>query len=173
MSKSVDGREMLIIINGTVGVGKTSISKCLATKIASAVSIEGDCLGVASPDRFEDSHDHDYGLKVGLTLISDYRKKGFRVLIFDRFFENSQKLDWFISQVGLKTFVFYLSAREGELSNRIRKRARPGHGSEIFDSIRVQRNQHGMRNRGVEICTNDKTVEEVTAEIQKLLLLNS
>lgn len=164
-----DTSELLIIINGTVGVGKTSIAKCLADEIENALSIEGDSLGFAPPDHTDESFQNDYGLKVGIDLISKFRKNGTKVIIFDRFFENPKKLDWFISQVGLKCHVFYLLANEEELSNRIRKRARQRAESEILDSKRVHRNQESMKNRGVEIDTNGKSPAVVTKEIMKLI----
>jgi broad-specificity NMP kinase len=163
---------MLIIINGTVGVGKTSISKSLAKEIAGAVSIEGDSLGFASPDLFEDSYQNDHGLKVGIDLISTHLKNGLRVIVFDRFFDNPKKLDWFILQVGLRTHVFYLLAHAKELSNRIRKRASSRVEGEIFDSKRIQKSQNEMKNRGIEIDTNGKSAEEVTLEIKKVILVN-
>jgi len=156
---------MLIVINGTIGVGKTSISKCLASEIAGAILIEGDSLGFASPT-------NDYVLNAGIDLISVLRKNGTKVIIFDMFFDDSQKLDWFISQVGLQSQVFYLLANEEELSNRIRQRARPRAESEIFDSKRLRQIQNRMKNRGIEIDTNGKSADEITAKIKKLISAN-
>jgi broad-specificity NMP kinase len=155
-------REMLIVINGTVGVGKTWISKYLASKIAGAVFIEGDSLGFASPKT-------DHVLRAGIDLISAHRKNGVKVFIFDMFFEDSQKLDWFLSEVGLESHVFYLSADEEELANRIRKRGRPRAESEILDSKRLRQSQDRMKNRGVEIDTNGKNEDEIIEKIKSLM----
>lgn len=170
--REINEREILVVINGTVGVGKTSISKCLANEITGAIWIDGDSLGFATPDRLQDSYESDYGLRAGINLISLQRKKGIRAFIFDRFFENPDKLDWFISQVGLRSHVFYLSACEDELSLRIRKRASPRAESEILDSKRLQQSQNRMRNRGIEIDTNGKSAEEITTQIKKLIFAN-
>jgi deoxyadenosine/deoxycytidine kinase len=164
--------QSLVIINGTVGVGKTWISKCLASEIPGAVWIEGDSLGFALPERFEDSYQNDYGLKAGINLISAHRKKGASVIVFDRSFSNPKELDWFVSQVGLKSHVFYLSASEDELSNRICKRAGSRAEFEVFDSKRLQQSQDKMKNRGVEIDTNGKSAEEITTKIKNLILMN-
>lgn len=162
---SINMREVLVIINGTVGVGKTSIAKSLASEIADAVFIEGDNLGFASPE-------NDYVLKAGIKLISEHRKKGARLIIFDLFFDNLEKLEWFISQVGIESYVIYLSANETELSNRIRNRARARAESEILDSKRMKQNQDRMPNRGIEIDTNGKNTDEITSIIKKLIFAN-
>lgn len=156
---------MVIIINGTIGVGKTLISKCLASEIPGAAWVEGDSLGFASPNS-------DFVLKAGIELISLHRKNGLKVIVFDMFFNDAKKLDWFISQTGLETRVFYLSADEGELSSRIRKRARQRAEAEIRDSTRLQQSQDGMKNRGIEIDTNGKSPNEITTEIKKLSFEN-
>ena len=155
--------EMLIVINGTIGAGKTSISKCLASEIEQAVWIEGDSLGFASPK-------NDNVLSAGIDLIAMHRKNGIQVIVFDMFFDDAKKLDWFISQVGLESHVFYLAAAEDTISNRIRQRARERAQSEILDSKRLRQRQIGMENRGIEIDTNGRSAEEITAEIKKLLL---
>ncbi len=162
---SSDTREMLVVINGTVGVGKTLISNCLADKIAGAMCIEGDSLGFASPE-------NDHVLRVGIDLISTHWKNGVKVIVFDMFFNDPQKLDWFIAQTALEAHVFYLSASEEELANRIRKRARPRAESDILDSKRLRLNQDRMKNRGIEIDTNDKTPEEITEKIKNLIFAN-
>jgi deoxyadenosine/deoxycytidine kinase len=159
---SNEEREMLVVINGTIGVGKTWISKCLAREIPRAVCIEGDSLGFVSPT-------NDYVLNEAVNLISAYGKKGIKVFVFDLFFDSSQKLDWFISQVGIESHVFYLLANEDEISNRIRKRARPRGDSEILDSKRLRQNQDRMKNRGIEIDTNGKSAEQITSKIKELI----
>ncbi len=156
---------MLVVINGGIGAGKTTISKCLANEIVGAVWIEGDSLGFASPN-------NDYVLNAGIDLITAHSKNGARVIIFDMFFDDSQKLDWFISRVDFKSHVFYLSASEDEISERIRRRARPRSEAEILDSKRLRQNQDGMKNRGIEIDTNGKSAEEIAAKIKKIVSSN-
>jgi deoxyadenosine/deoxycytidine kinase len=160
---SIETRELLIIINGTIGVGKTEISKCLASEIAGALSIEGDSLGFASPK-------NDHVLDAAIEFVSMHRKNGVRVLIFDMFFDDQEKLDGFIGHAGIDCFIFYLSACEDELSSRIRKRGRQRAESEILDSKRLLQSQVRMKNRGLEIDTNGKSTKEITAEIKNLIL---
>lgn len=115
---------------------------------------------------------NDYVLSAAVDLISQYRKKGIKVFIFDMFFDNPQKLDWFISQVGIKSHVFYLLASEEEIFNRIRKHTRPRGEDEILDSKRVRQNQDRMKNRGIEIDTNGKSAEATTSKIKEFILAN-
>lgn len=152
--------EILIIINGTVGVGKSSISKQLASEIAGAISIEGDSLGFVSPA-------NDYVFDAAIKLIGTYCKNGVNVIVFDMFFDNPEKLNWFISQVDLESYVFYLSADEDELAKRIRKRARSRAEAEIWDSKRLRLSQDKMINRGIDIDTTGKSLEEITAKIKQ------
>lgn len=124
----------LIVINGTIGVGKTWISKCLMNEIPDSVGIEGDTLGFASPTSLQKSNRTDVGLEAGIKLISGHLEKGIKFVIFDRSFDDREKLRDFISRVGLSSCVFYLSASIEEITSRIKKRNRPRVEAEITDS---------------------------------------
>lgn len=167
---------MLILINGTIGVGKTWISKCLASAVPDSVFIEGDTLGFASPATLQKSARSDFGLEAGIKLISGYIEKGVKFVIFDRSFDDREKLREFISRVGLPSCVFYLSASSEEITSRIRKRNRLRAEAEIIDSQRLlntQRNNFGKDGIGIEINTDGLSPEKIVFRIKRELSLNS
>ncbi len=167
---------MLLVINGTIGVGKTWISQCLSGEIPDSVCIEGETLGFASPTALQKSNRSDVGLEAGIKLISEYMEKGTKFVIFDRSFDDLEKLRDFISKVSLPSHVFYLSATTEEIASRIKKRNRPRAEAEIMDSqrlLKTQRENFGQDGIGIEINTDGLSPKEIVYIIRSEISLNS
>ncbi|OFZ21043.1 MAG: hypothetical protein A2X94_06845 [Bdellovibrionales bacterium GWB1_55_8] len=161
---------MLIIVNGTVGVGKTWVARTLLCQLDDAAYIEGDVLGFVSDNLIATQSRQKLALNVACDLISAYRRLGARTIVFDSLFLSPDLMEDFIQRVGEPARVFYLSAETRSLSARILKRGRPQAEREVSETQEVERNQRGRFLNGAlgfEIKTDNMSPDEIADLIKK------
>lgn len=66
---------MVVLINGTLGVGKTWIARWLVSQLDHAAYIEGDTFGFVSPELLASQSRQQFSLEVGFDLITSFRRK--------------------------------------------------------------------------------------------------
>lgn len=157
----------LIIINGTIGVGKTWIARTLLCQLDSAAYIEGDNLGFVSEDLFKDSTRGTFALDIAAGLIELYKERGAKTLILDRLVLGTEQIESFLKAVKMPVYIFYLYANKEDIISRIKKRKRPQFESEIqdFEKIELGQRESLVANLGIEVDTSFKTPEEIVSEI--------
>lgn len=162
---------MIVIINGSLGVGKTATAWALAEKFTESVMIDGDYIGAIFPKDYNDDEWTAYLYKTIAKLISFHQKNGFVNFVVNYVFENSEILAAFLKQLTkldeeIKTF--YLSCEAKEQRERIIKR----NNSDLAWELE----RYGELNKALEtsavnayigfrIDTSKKTLEEVLEEI--------
>jgi thymidylate kinase len=163
---------MLIVINGTLGVGKTWISRWLLGQLEDAAYIDGDVLGFVSSNLIQQRSRNELAIDVALDLITSFRRKGANTIVFDRLFVDPALLDSFISRAGLPVRIFYLSASPETIASRIQSRARPHAPRELTEAPEIEKTQRASFSQaqlGFEINTDGLTPEDVVERIKKQL----
>ena len=167
----MNNRKSLIIINGTLGVGKSSISKEIQSKLNNSVLIEGDLL--SRKVRNFDVYDESKIFEV-LTIIREEAIRLLRsdnnVVIVDYVFENQSHMNHLVENFKNVDEIrpFYISANVSSIENRIKNRDRDLKGWEFKRSeeiLSVQRKFLTDLSLGAEVCTNGKMASEVADEI--------
>lgn len=90
---------VIVIVNGPPGVGKSTVSRCLANVRPGTVCIHGDHLRAFAP---EDARAHLGGgstYRAGATLACTYVEMGAARVIFDYCFLRPQHLRYFAEQI--------------------------------------------------------------------------
>lgn len=155
---------MVVIINGTLGIGKTWIARWLVSQLENAAYIEGDVLGFVSQELLVNQSRQQFSLEIGLDLISSFRRKGAKIIVYDYLFVDPALMTDFISKIGAPVKTFYLSASQEAVASRIKQRGRPQAEKELTDSTKVeniQRSSFTIDNLGIEINTDNKNPEEI------------
>jgi deoxyadenosine/deoxycytidine kinase len=165
---------MIILINGTLGVGKTWIARWLLCQLPESAYIEGDTLGFVSPELFQGSSRKAFALEVALDLVSAFRKRNAKTIVFDQLFVDPELYDSFVWRVGGPVQSFYLSASPEVIRSRIQQRGRPQVEREMAEAQEVEKTQRtllGAARLGTEINTDELSPERVVGLIQKRLII--
>ena len=90
---------MIIVINGSLGVGKTSTSWALMKLIDYCVMLDGDILGAVNPFELADSKRFDYFIDTMSHLIKFHKKNSYRHFVINYVFENATEFDKLIDKL--------------------------------------------------------------------------
>jgi len=118
---------MIIIINGSLGVGKSSVSEELLLRMKNSVLLDGDHLGNVNPFEIYDQKRISHLYQTIQLLVAFHEKNGFENFVINYVFESSDSLKQL--QTGLSNtagpiFTYWLTSNQEEQENRIRKRGR-------------------------------------------------
>jgi len=118
-------KQTVIIIDGPMGSGKTTISDLICKKINNLVYIGADKIKWFQPNFKRTDKEIKISLEVLLSMTRVYVENKMNVLITENFIDKNQR-NKFISLVKrrkLKLFIYHLHAPEKELLKRITKRS--------------------------------------------------
>ncbi len=118
---------MIIIINGSVGSGKSTVSEELAVLFEKSVMLDGDYIGLIHPFEIYDDARIEYLYKTLLLLVEFHHSNGYTDFVINYVFESPESLGNLTSR--LKTIIpeihcFWLTCSEAEQKKRILKRER-------------------------------------------------
>lgn len=155
---------MVIILNGSIGVGKTSTSWALNSKISKSVMIDGDYFGAVNPFNLQDPSRLSYLYSVIAQMITFHKSNGYEHFIINYVFESKEELNELIDKINIKKeqiFPFFLVCSPAEQAKRIRKRANSNLDWELSRALELNQilelaNVEGKL--GQLIDTNDKDV---------------
>lgn len=166
---------MIVIINGSLGVGKSSVAEALHYRFPRSAFIEGDALGMVHPFEIYDAARvaHLYRCVAGLASV--HAGAGYRDIVIDYVFESPESLAALVAElrgVDPEVRVFWLVCDEGEQAARIAARKRP----ELEWELRRFRELRSIQGKAAEqgfigerVDTTGKGAEEVAAEILGLI----
>ncbi|WP_054742643.1 adenylate kinase family protein [Cellulosilyticum ruminicola] len=116
---------MIIILNGTCGVGKTTAAWLLLDSLYGSVMMDADHICATNPFVLKDSQREKYLNDTMMELIKFHRKNGYKNFIISNVYENSSELETLLQNPELqdeKVFVYRLTGEAEVIRQRIIKR---------------------------------------------------
>jgi hypothetical protein len=149
---------MIIIINGSLGVGKSSVAEQLHYKFDRSVHLDGDCIGDVQPFNIYDERRLDHLYRTMELLICFHQKNGYRNFVINYVFESSESLHEFLAPLhplDPSIHCYWLTCEEEEQAKRIRNRNREDLGWELERFVELRRiqkeaSQHGFIGKEVD-----------------------
>jgi deoxyadenosine/deoxycytidine kinase len=161
---------MIIIINGSVGVGKSSVSEQLHWKFDKSVNLDGDHIGYVHPFEIYDDARISHLYRTFELLISFHQKNGYHNFVINYVFESPESLQELLDllrPLDSSTHSYWLTCNAEEQERRIRKRQRDQIEWEMKRFTELQQIQAKAAQQGFigkEIDTTNLTSVE-TAEV--------
>ncbi|HET7551679.1 MAG TPA: Gar/GrdA family gentamicin resistance ATP-binding protein [Gemmatimonadaceae bacterium] len=81
---------MIIVLNGPLGIGKSTLAEALAESIDQCVMLDGDHLVAANPPPVDEI---DYLHSTIAMLVAHHRSLGYRNFVIDHFWRTPEELD--------------------------------------------------------------------------------
>ncbi len=164
---------MIIIINGSLGVGKTSVADQLHYKFDKSVHLDGDSIGDVHPFEIYDDARIYHLYRTLELLIGFHQKNGYHNFVINYVFESSESLQELLNllrPLDTSIHIYWLTCDEEEQAKRIRNRRREELPWELKRFVELQRiqkkaSQHGFI--GKEVDTTRLTSKEVAEAIWK------
>ncbi len=162
---------MIIIINGSVGVGKTSVADQLHYKFEKSVHLDGDAIGDVHPFIIYDDARISYLYRTLALLIGFHQQNGYRCFVINYVFESAESLQDLLdllTPLDPDIHTYWLTCSEAEQVRRIRGRGRDEINWELDRFIELYKIQMAASQRGFigkQIDTSDMNVAEVADEI--------
>ncbi len=161
----------IILINGQVGTGKTSVASILKNEITNSACIEADTIVAVNPFEFDKLGPLLH--KNAILLINNFFEEGYETVITAGLTRNQEQLDDFLKALNLKVeiiFVWLRASKEVRL-NRKQARSRDGADSEehfefideIYPDVKTFEIKDG---KYLDIDTSSKSIQETVAEIR-------
>mgnify|MGYP000086800215 CR=1 FL=1 len=166
---------MIIIINGSLGVGKTSVAEHLTTKFNRAVHLDGDAIGDVHPFTIYDEVRITHLYRTLAHLIAFHQKNGYPNFVINYVFESHtslQKLLDLLRPLDNDVQAYWLTCRAEEQEKRIRARRRDQIGWELERFVELQEIQSKAAEKGFigeEVDTTGLSAEEVAERIWRMV----
>lgn len=84
---------MIVIVNGSLGVGKTSVATALHWRFARSVNLDGDALGDVNPFEIYDTHRVTHLYQTLALLIHFHQQHGYHDFVINYVFESAESLE--------------------------------------------------------------------------------
>lgn len=158
----------LIIINGTMGVGKTTTCKSLYKHFNKSIWLDGDWCWMMNPWDFNEENKQMVKKNILLLLKGFLDNSNFEYVFFSWVIHRNDIMEWLLGELSdynLQIYKFSLVCSEKALERRMLLDERSSKG--IKESIERNRLYYDMDT--IKIDTSYKSVEEVIDEIKKLM----
>jgi broad-specificity NMP kinase len=162
---------MIIIINGSLGVGKTSVAEHLTVKFEKAVHLDGDAIGDVHPFEIYDDARITHLYRTLALLIEFHQRHGYPDFVINYVFESHTSLEELLSllrSLDPDIHAYWLTCGAEEQEQRIRARSRDQIGWELERFIELQAIQAQAAEKGfigTEMDTTGLCVEQVVEKI--------
>jgi chloramphenicol 3-O-phosphotransferase len=164
---------MILIVNGSLGVGKSSVAERLQVKFAKSVHLDGDHIGDVHPFEIYDEARIDQLYQALALLVGFYQKNGYQNFVINYVFESPASLQALLDlllPLDESIYVYWLTCASGEQAKRIRGRKRSELDWELERFItlqKIQREAAGEGFIGKEVDTTGSTAEQAADVIWK------
>lgn len=163
----------VVVINGPAGVGKTTISKHLASSFPGTVSISGDAVRDFSPSDARDWLGPRSTYRASASLISSYLEMGARRVLFDYIFETRDSIEWFCGLLPEATPIHFFTVWAPLDTVVARETSRTGRerlGDRVLQTYEaLHRNLHSLG----AIVENTDAIEVVTERIGNMIQVSA
>lgn len=162
---------MIIIINGSLGVGKSTVAEEVHWKFEKSVNLDGDAIGDVHPFEIYDLARIDQLYHALALLVGFYRQNGYFNLVINYVFESPaslQDLLTLLRPLDPDIHTYWLTCDEQEQARRIHNRGRSALEWELQRFIELQRIQQNAAQQGFlgkEVNTTHLTAEQVAEKI--------
>lgn len=162
---------MIMIINGSLGVGKSSVAEQLHYKFDKSVHLDGDCIGDVQPFNIYDEARLNHLYRTVELLIGFHRKNGYHNFVINYVFESHESLQDLLAllhPLDPAIHCYWLTCDEEEQANRIRNRRREDLQWELGRFVELRRIQKASSQLGFigkEVDTTRMTAEQVAQTI--------
>ena len=162
---------MIIIINGSLGVGKSSVAEELHYKFDKSVHLDGDYIGDVHPFEIYDDARISHLYRTLALLIGFHQKNGYHNFVINYVFESPQSLQELLSllrPLDPSIHTYWLTCDEEEQARRIRNRSREELQWELNRFVELQRIQKQAAHHGSigkEVDTTQLTPKEAAEVI--------
>jgi broad-specificity NMP kinase len=158
---------MIIIINGSVGVGKSSVSRALQEKFHTSIMLDGDYIAAVHPFNIYDDSRIEYCYETLLFLIKFHKTNGYNDFVINYVFESDVSLKSLtkrLQSIVPEIYTFWITCSEEEHKKRISKRNNNHIEWEMkrfieLNNIQMHASKHGFI--GEKIETEQKSIQEV------------
>ena len=164
---------MIIIINGSLGVGKSSVAEQLHWKFDKSVHLDGDFIGDVHPFEIYDNARIGHLYRTLELLIGFHQKNGYHNFVINYVFESHESLQELLNllqPLDSTIHTYWLICSEEEQAKRIRARQRAEIEWELSRFAELQRIQAKAALQGFigkKVDTTSLTSAEVSDEIWK------
>ncbi|GAB6090601.1 HD domain-containing protein [Spirochaeta dissipatitropha] len=163
---------MIIILNGSVGTGKSSTMEALTAGFEQAVALDGDAIGDVQPFEIYDEERISYLYKTIEHLVRFHMNHGYRNFVINYVFETPDQLARLSSSLqalGQEVHAFWLYCRDECQTARIRKRGTNQIDWElerfpVLNRILEQAHESGFI--GTPLDNSNLTAKETAGEIR-------
>jgi chloramphenicol 3-O-phosphotransferase len=164
---------MIIVINGALGVGKSSVAEQLHYKFEKSVHLEGDSIGNVQPFEIYDEVRLNHLYRTMELLIGFHQRNDYHNFVINYVFESSESLHELLEllrPLDPSIHCYWLTCDEEEQAKRIRNRSREDLQWELgrfpeLRKIQRQASHHGFI--GKEVDTTRLSAEETAKIIWK------
>jgi predicted kinase len=168
---------MIVIINGSVGVGKSLVSWELQSKFDKSIMLDGDYIGAVHPFEIYDEKRTQYLYDTLQHLVNFHLSHGYEHFVINYVFESAKSLENLIKRfdhTGLEIHCFWLTASLDEQRKRILARNTDQVDWELnrfseLNQIQGKASLEGFI--GDRIDSDGKSVEEVVGEICRVIAI--
>jgi broad-specificity NMP kinase len=162
---------MIIIINGSLGVGKSSVAEQLHYKFDKSVHLDGDYIGNVHPFEIYDEARISHLYRTFELLVGFHQKNGYHNFVINYVFESPESLQELLDllrPLDMAIHTYWLTCDQQEQAQRIRKRQRESLEWELNRFVELQNIQARAAQRGFigkEMDTTDLTLAEAAERI--------
>lgn len=162
---------MMIIINGSLGVGKSSVSKELHWKFDKSVYLDGDHIGDVHPFEIYDDARIDHLYRTLALLVGFHQGNGYHNFVINYVFESPESLGDLLDllrPLDASIHVYWLTCDEQEQEKRIRARSREQLDWELSRFVELQQIQARAAQTGfigIQVDTSHMSTTEVAERI--------
>ncbi len=162
---------MILIINGSLGVGKTSVAEQLHWKFDKSVHLDGDSIGDVHPFEIYDPARIDHLYRALALLVAFHQQNGYQNFVINYVFESAQSLGDLLAllrPLDPSIHIFWLTCNPQEQEQRIRARSRDQIEWELARFIELQKIQAAASQEGfigLEIDTSNLSASEAAEKI--------
>lgn len=166
---------MIIIINGSLGVGKSSTGDELHWKFDQSVHLDGDYIGDVHPFEIYNDARVDHLYHTLALLIGFHQKYGYHNFVINYVLESADSLEELVKllhPLDPSIHVYWLTCDEPEQARRIRLRQHEGIDWELqrfveLQQIQRQASQHGFIGKEIDSThlTAAQTAEKIWQDI--------
>ncbi|MBT3251676.1 MAG: AAA family ATPase [Candidatus Marinimicrobia bacterium] len=159
---------MILIINGSVGVGKTSISFSLQERFKKSIMLDGDYIGAVHPFQIYNEERTQYLYQTLTHLLKFHKKNGYSNFVINYVFETPNQLKSLIEllkPMDNEIHSFWLTCSSAENRERVRQRNSDDLEWELnrFKELaNIQKENVVKGNIGFQIDTTNLTISQVT-----------
>lgn len=159
----------LIIINGTIGVGKSSVSLKLSKELENSVLLDGDWCWTVNPWKVTEENKKMVEENITFLLNQFLKNSGFNYIVFTWVldYENMwPRLAKNLKTKNVSIIRFSLMCEPAQLKKRMKKDKRTEENiNEAIKRIPMYKNQDTIK-----IDTTNKTINNIVKEIKSIII---